>query len=59
MSATVSADASPDAAANFFVKCDSGKNILFALYHKDGVMDTTYHDLICENFETFLNIDES
>ena len=41
------------------VKCDSGKNILFALYHKDGFMDTTYHDLICENFETFLNIDES
>ena len=41
------------------VKCESGKNILFALYHKDGVMDTTYHDLICENFETFLNVDES
>ena len=37
------------------VKSEYGKNILF----KDGVVDTTYHNLICENFETFLNIDES
>jgi hypothetical protein len=41
------------------VKQESGQQIIFALYHKDGVSDKTLHDLITMNFDTFLNVDES
>ena len=40
------------------VKQEHGEKIFFALYHKDGFMDKTFYDLICVNFETFLNVDE-
>ena len=40
------------------VKQEHGEKIFFALYHKDGFMDKTFYDLICANFETFLNVDE-